>query len=530
MADTAASAQDVNVQIPGDAKAAPASANPAEAEAAAANAAPFALRIRVPNVSKPLTVTCSPWDNPAVLRESLLATAECALHTAFDFVMTKAAGGQAVPAQAGDSGRGEWISTSSTSTKSGMVLNEWTPFHEYGELVGPGMELTLVPTLYDKAGVRFHVTRMLDVLMFPRRAMNDAPPSDVEPMWMPSAKEMAQNAMQKKQREELQMQLAAATESRIAAAQHVKTAQKTLTELNAAASKKDDGGEGAATDAVASVTEEKKEAVKQDLASALEEFKESGKALSTVQSNVASVRRKQVRSQLKRWENELQSHPISPAGSLTDVTRSAVSELFRQAVGDAVAMVRCRQVTDGLLPSCLESLCFSEFNPPPSSRVLAGDIAYLKAVTHEKQTLHITANAQGFYVNMSRGDTFNPLPSPTPFFSHTLADVLSGMSNTFRRNLTALSEVANILHAKFPDMTPAEVIDSARPAGPPMEVRVPFMNSEAHSDFSLSWVAPTAPSEDKLANMVKTYVSWRAWVLLLFLFSVGLFVGLLVCA
>ena len=48
--------------------------------------------------------------------------------------------------------------------------------------------------------------------------------------------------------------------------------------------------------------------------------------------------------------------------------------------------------------SCLRSLTYSAYNPPPPSRKLRGDLLYLVVHTLEDNRLHITAAIDGFYV------------------------------------------------------------------------------------------------------------------------------------
>ena len=49
--------------------------------------------------------------------------------------------------------------------------------------------------------------------------------------------------------------------------------------------------------------------------------------------------------------------------------------------------------------SCLISLNYSNWNPPPSHRVLHGDLVYLYVHTLEDKRVHITGCSKGFYVN-----------------------------------------------------------------------------------------------------------------------------------
>ena len=81
--------------------------------------------------------------------------------------------------------------------------------------------------------------------------------------------------------------------------------------------------------------------------------------------------------------------------------------------------------------SCLQSLTYSAFNPPPGNRRLRGDLLYLTCTTLESHTLHITAAIDGFYVNSSTPTHFSPTPAPASYSSHTLIDLLRKASPLF---------------------------------------------------------------------------------------------------
>lgn len=48
---------------------------------------------------------------------------------------------------------------------------------------------------------------------------------------------------------------------------------------------------------------------------------------------------------------------------------------------------------------CVNSLDISPWSPPPASRKLRGDSLYVRVLTLENVTLHLTACSRGFYVN-----------------------------------------------------------------------------------------------------------------------------------
>jgi protein TIF31 len=90
------------------------------------------------------------------------------------------------------------------------------------------------------------------------------------------------------------------------------------------------------------------------------------------------------------------------------------------------------------LPECLRSLCFSGWNPPPSPRLLRGDLFYLEVITLDEMCLHITATIKGFYINCTSHDNFDPTPAPCPHYSSTLVHLLENASNTFKKRFNVL--------------------------------------------------------------------------------------------
>jgi len=88
--------------------------------------------------------------------------------------------------------------------------------------------------------------------------------------------------------------------------------------------------------------------------------------------------------------------------------------------------------------SCVKSICFSGWNPPPGNRKLSGDLIYLEVVTLENRTLNITGWSKGFFVNSTSGQSFNPNPSEKAFHSHSLAGLLNQASAQFKKNFQNL--------------------------------------------------------------------------------------------
>jgi hypothetical protein len=82
------------------------------------------------------------------------------------------------------------------------------------------------------------------------------------------------------------------------------------------------------------------------------------------------------------------------------------------------------------------SIRLSGFHPPPRSRRLMGDLAYLEVTPPGgTESIFITAIPTGFYVNRSKvqgvGVKFDPSPAAEPCFSHELLDCLLQASESF---------------------------------------------------------------------------------------------------
>ncbi|XP_076435159.1 clustered mitochondria protein homolog [Babylonia areolata] len=95
-------------------------------------------------------------------------------------------------------------------------------------------------------------------------------------------------------------------------------------------------------------------------------------------------------------------------------------------------------VKDSKGPQCLKVLTYSGWNPPPGNRRMHGDLLYLYVVTLEDKRYHITASTRGFYLNQSTEDCFNPRAAQPRYLSHSLIDLLSQISPSFKRNFAML--------------------------------------------------------------------------------------------
>ena len=93
--------------------------------------------------------------------------------------------------------------------------------------------------------------------------------------------------------------------------------------------------------------------------------------------------------------------------------------------------------------SCIPiTIALSGYNPPPSHRLILGDLAYLVVTLPDNQVVHVTAIPQGFYINKSTEKKFNPTPDinegssnnqdSMACYSHSLLDTLLQKSKSFR--------------------------------------------------------------------------------------------------
>ncbi|ORZ01071.1 clustered mitochondria-domain-containing protein [Syncephalastrum racemosum] len=92
-------------------------------------------------------------------------------------------------------------------------------------------------------------------------------------------------------------------------------------------------------------------------------------------------------------------------------------------------------------PVCLKSISLSGWNAPPHARRLKGDLLYLKVVTLENETLHITASRSGFYINSSTDAHYDPAPrSSKKLSAHSLITLLQLASSQFAQRFKELQD------------------------------------------------------------------------------------------
>ncbi|KAI9249451.1 clustered mitochondria-domain-containing protein [Phascolomyces articulosus] len=134
-----------------------------------------------------------------------------------------------------------------------------------------------------------------------------------------------------------------------------------------------------------------------------------------------------------------------------------------------------------LAPQCIKSLALSGWNPIPHARRLKGDLLYLIVITLENETLNITASTQGFFVNNTTNNKFDPSRKSggKKMGAHSLIKLLQQASPKFAANFTELQDFITRHHmlevlpvnTYFPAhpwavQSPEHAFDPARPAEP----------------------------------------------------------------
>jgi protein TIF31 len=114
---------------------------------------------------------------------------------------------------------------------------------------------------------------------------------------------------------------------------------------------------------------------------------------------------------------------------------------------EALSAVLQSVETKSQASQCFVSLTFSGWNPAPGYRQLQGDFFYLEAKLIEGQTLFITACRDGFFVNSSTFESFDPRPAERSFKSHSLVRLLELASKRFKENF---KRVRTALTSKSP--------------------------------------------------------------------------------
>lgn len=112
---------------------------------------------------------------------------------------------------------------------------------------------------------------------------------------------------------------------------------------------------------------------------------------------------------------------------------------------------------------CLKMLTTSGWNPPPGHRKLCGDLMYICVVTLEEKKYHITSSTRGFYINQTTDDEFQPAPVSNHVCFHSLVDLLSHISPSFKKNFASLQRRRTLRHPFERVATPYQVFSWLTP-------------------------------------------------------------------
>ncbi|KAJ6648615.1 Clustered mitochondria protein like [Pseudolycoriella hygida] len=115
-------------------------------------------------------------------------------------------------------------------------------------------------------------------------------------------------------------------------------------------------------------------------------------------------------------------------------------------------------------PPSLKVLTTSAWNPPPGPRKLHGDLMYLYVITMEDKRIHITACPKGFYINQSTEETFNPKPENPSHLCHSLIELLSQISPTFKRSFAQMQKKRTLRHPFERVATPYQIYTWCAPS------------------------------------------------------------------
>ncbi|XP_050028808.1 clustered mitochondria protein homolog isoform X1 [Dermacentor andersoni] len=142
------------------------------------------------------------------------------------------------------------------------------------------------------------------------------------------------------------------------------------------------------------------------------------------------------------------------------------------------------QAKDQKSYQALKVLTTSGWNPPPGPRKLHGDLMYLYVVTLEDKRYHITASTRGFYVNESTEEEFNPRPCSPKHVYHSLVDLLSQVSSSFKRNFALIQKKRTQRHPFERVATPYQVYSWLAPTS---EHSIDAIRAEDAFSFKLGY-------------------------------------------
>ncbi|CAM9801152.1 unnamed protein product, partial [Discosporangium mesarthrocarpum] len=82
----------------------------------------------------------------------------------------------------------------------------------------------------------------------------------------------------------------------------------------------------------------------------------------------------------------------------------------------------------------IRGVSISGWNPPPPQRRMVGDLLYVEVFMMDGPSVHITCTPEGFFINRTEGDIFDPTPSDNACHSHEFLTCLLSYSGSFAKS------------------------------------------------------------------------------------------------
>ena len=177
------------------------------------------------------------------------------------------------------------------------------------------------------------------------------------------------------------------------------------------------------------------------------------------------------------------------------------------------------EVASNPAPSCLTSLLFSTWNPVSGNRVLQGDLFYLDVATLEGPHYCVTASTEGFFVNSTKGGSFNPQKNDQFPLSQTLVQLFEALSKKFKRSFaTCLEQYMIRMNENFQPLLPTPPWIQSEPSFTPDAARAEMAmlatreSTEMHGalrdwneDFQAAYDLPTETVQEQIWRETALY-------------------------
>lgn len=169
-----------------------------------------------------------------------------------------------------------------------------------------------------------------------------------------------------------------------------------------------------------------------------------------IHTNIPALEEEENKDKKKGKKNNASSSSSSSSSTEFDIAT------FHTGASSSVIRRGGMNVT-GTTVECVRNITFSAWNPPPGNRKLRGDLLYLEITTLENHVLYVTAAIDGFFVNSSTLNKFDPNPAESAYKSHSLVELLRKASPLFA------SRFHSLLHRKI-TIHPLDQQELNRPA------------------------------------------------------------------